>query len=41
MSLEAYWLMVPLIGIGLCAVGGFGCGFTHPKRHAVHQPLKT
>jgi hypothetical protein len=32
MSLEDYWPMVPLIGIGLCGVAAFGLWVTHPNR---------
>jgi hypothetical protein len=34
MSLETYWLMVPLVGIGLCAVAAVAMWLTHPLRKA-------
>jgi uncharacterized protein involved in cysteine biosynthesis len=37
MSLETYWLVVPLVGIGLCAAGAVAMWITHPRRKAARR----
>ncbi len=38
MSFEAYWLAVPLVGIGLCAVAAAAMWLTRPKRKRAPEP---
>jgi hypothetical protein len=40
MSLQIYWLAVPLVGLGLSLIGWAALWLTRPKPHAgsAHQP---
>jgi hypothetical protein len=37
MSLETYWMAVPLVGICLCVAAGIGMWVTRPNRKAAHE----